>query len=152
MTGVRDIYKNVGLDDLPMVAKSIREKMDIVNVWLFVGDLGAGKTTLVKVLGEMIGVDDMMSSPSFSIVNEYHAADTGKVYHFDFYRIKSEMEAMDIGVDEYFDSGFPCLIEWPEKVPGLIPVRHGEVRLTIEDDNKRTIEIFVHDGKEKNRV
>src|SRR5688572_9224376 len=146
------VFRHVSLEGLPGVAKAIVDKVSDVKVWLFVGDLGAGKTTLVKVLGGLLGVDDMMSSPSFSIVNEYHSATAGKVFHFDFYRIRSELEAMEIGVDEYFYSGYPCLIEWPEKVPGLIPAGHGVVQLTIEDEYKRTIAISVHDGKEENRV
>lgn len=146
------LFHHVPLEGLPGVAKAIVEEMSNTKIWLFVGDLGAGKTTLVKVVGGLLGVEDMMSSPSFSIVNEYHSATAGKVFHFDFYRIRNEFEAMEIGVEEYFYSGHPCLIEWPEKVPGLIPADHGVVELTIEDEYKRTIAISVHDGKEENRV
>jgi tRNA threonylcarbamoyladenosine biosynthesis protein TsaE len=97
-------------------------------------------------------VTDAMSSPTFSIVNEYEAGDGGKVFHFDFYRIKNEAEAFDIGTEEYFYSGFPCFVEWPEKIPALIPDTYGEVNLSFENKTERTIAISLHDGEEKNRV
>jgi tRNA threonylcarbamoyladenosine biosynthesis protein TsaE len=145
-------FNRVSLADLPMVARNIASQLDQTRVWLFHGDLGSGKTTLIKALGEVLGVEDSMSSPTFSIVNEYRARDFAKVYHFDFYRIRSESEAYDIGIEEYFDSGYPCFIEWPEKIPSLLPEKRGEVALTIENETQRTIAITVHVGKEENRV
>ena len=85
-----------------------------------IGRNGAGKTTLIKAICEELGVEDQASSPTFSIVNEY-ATTRGPVFHFDFYRIKSEQEAMDLGYEEYFYSGHPCFVEWPELIPSLIP-------------------------------
>lgn len=90
------------------------------KVVLFKGDLGAGKTTLIKSICKKIGVKDDVQSPTFSIVNEYEALDT-LVYHFDFYRMESEEEAYDIGAEDYFYSGHLCLIEWPEKIESVLP-------------------------------
>lgn len=148
----RDRFREVTLSDLPGVARQIIQQLDKAKVWLFFGELGSGKTTLIKVLGSELGVEDSMSSPSFSIVNEYKTTEGLTIYHFDFYRIKTEMEAMDIGIDDYFYSGSPCFVEWPEQIPSLVPPEHGEVRITIDKDNQRTIAISVHDGKEENRV
>ncbi len=141
-----ETFAEVSESDLPAVADEIVSRLSEAKVWLFHGDLGAGKTTLIKAVGDALGVDDAMSSPSFSIVNEYHAAAVERVYHFDFYRLRSEMEALDIGVEEYFYSGYPCFIEWPEKVPSLIPSVRGEVTLRIDSETTRTIVITVHAG------
>jgi tRNA threonylcarbamoyladenosine biosynthesis protein TsaE len=97
-------------------------------------------------------VVDHMSSPTFSIVNEYLTESGGKVFHFDFFRLKSEGEAYDIGTEDYFYSGSYCFVEWPEKIQGLIPEDHVSIHLRTETDIFRTIAISVHDGKEKNRV
>jgi tRNA threonylcarbamoyladenosine biosynthesis protein TsaE len=148
----RDLFEGVSLSELPHVAKEIARQVDRTRVWLFYGDLGSGKTTLIKLLGSALGVEDAMSSPTFSIVNEYHCREFGKAYHFDFYRIRSEMEALDIGIEEYFDSGYPCFIEWPEKIPSFLPEIRGEVTIRIDNETERTIAISLHVGKEKNRV
>jgi tRNA threonylcarbamoyladenosine biosynthesis protein TsaE len=145
-------YARVELSDLPTLAEEVCRQLRIVKVWLFNGELGAGKTTFIKTLGDKLGILDVMSSPSFAIVNEYASETYGKVFHFDFYRIKSEMEAVDIGVEDYFYSGFPCLIEWGDKIPSLLPEEKGEVTITIENEKQRTIAISVHVGKEENRV
>lgn len=151
MTG-EGVYRNVTLADLPNVARDLAGRMTETPIWAFQGDLGAGKTTLIKALGLELGVDDVMSSPTFAIVNEYRSERFGRVYHFDFYRIRSEEEAVEIGIDEYFDSGYPCLIEWPDKIPSMLPQERGEVTLTIENEQTRTIAISLHVGKEENRV
>jgi tRNA threonylcarbamoyladenosine biosynthesis protein TsaE len=114
--------------------------------------MGSGKTTLIKAVCKVLGVNEAMSSPTFSIVNEYQTLDNGKVYHFDFYRIKDEVEAVDIGTEEYFYSGYPCLIEWPEKIPSLIPLQYAEVHIQVETETKRIIALAVHDGKKENRI
>jgi tRNA threonylcarbamoyladenosine biosynthesis protein TsaE len=145
-------FGSVALDDLPMVAAEIASLLPEIRVWLFHGDLGSGKTTLIKAVGGRLGVEDAMSSPTFAIVNEYECRDYLKVYHFDFYRIKSELEALDIGIEEYLYSGYPCFIEWPEKIASLVPETRGEVVITIENEKQRTIAISVHVGKEENRV
>jgi tRNA threonylcarbamoyladenosine biosynthesis protein TsaE len=138
------------------VASRLAEHVKKTPVWIFHGDLGAGKTTLIKLLGEALGVEDAMSSPTFAIVNEYTSRDFRKIFHFDFYRIKSELEAYDIGIEEYLDSGYPCLIEWPEKIPSLIPEERGEVTIIFDNEKQRTIAITVHvgqgKGKEEKRI
>ncbi|HOX83237.1 MAG TPA: tRNA (adenosine(37)-N6)-threonylcarbamoyltransferase complex ATPase subunit type 1 TsaE [Chryseolinea sp.] len=140
------------LDDLPRIAKALAKFVDQYKVWLFHGEMGAGKTTLIKEVCQAVGVVDSMSSPTFSIVNEYETKDHRKVFHFDFYRLKNEAEAVDIGTEEYFYSGHPCFIEWAEKIPSLIPLTHAEVSIQVEDDTHRTIVLSVHDGEKKIRL
>lgn len=102
--------------------------------------MGAGKTTLIKILCAKLGVEDSVTSPTFSIVNEY-AGNEGPVYHFDFYRLKSQNEALDMGYEEYFYSGNYCFIEWPEKIAGLIPEQYTGVRIHVADDGSRQISV-----------
>jgi tRNA threonylcarbamoyladenosine biosynthesis protein TsaE len=108
------------------------------KVILFNGEMGAGKTTLIKAICEALGVKSATSSPTFSLVNEYEAVD-GFVYHFDVYRLKNETEALDFGIDEYLYSGNWCFIEWAEKIPNLIPDEHIVVSLTVLEDGKRRL-------------
>ncbi|HTE30065.1 MAG TPA: tRNA (adenosine(37)-N6)-threonylcarbamoyltransferase complex ATPase subunit type 1 TsaE [Chryseolinea sp.] len=152
MTAEELVFRTVGLSELSSVAGEIAKRLDDFKVWLFYGPMGAGKTTLIKAIGNSLGVQDPMSSPTFAIVNEYETESRDLIYHFDFYRIRNEVEAYDIGTDEYFYSGNACFIEWPEKIPSLIPSQHGKVTIQTEDNTHRTIVISVHDGKEKNRV
>ncbi|MBR3030057.1 MAG: tRNA (adenosine(37)-N6)-threonylcarbamoyltransferase complex ATPase subunit type 1 TsaE [Bacteroidales bacterium] len=107
----------------------------------FYGSMGAGKTTFISALCRHFGVEDDVCSPTFTIVNEYRAADGESIFHFDFYRIDSLREAVDIGFGEYLYSGNLCLIEWPEKVEDLLPEETLNVRITASDDGRRTIEI-----------
>lgn len=141
-----EVFRRVAESSLPSVANAIVSRLATATVWIFHGDLGSGKTTLIKAVGEAVGVSDAMSSPTFAIVNEYHSRKFGRVYHFDCYRLKSEMEAWDLGFEEYFLSGYPCFVEWPEKIPSLLPENRGEVSLTFEDHTTRTIAISVHAG------
>ena len=145
------VFRSVTLSDLKAIAQRIVEELAEFKVWLFYGEMGSGKTTLIKEICKEAGVADVMSSPTFSIVNEYETAG-GQAFHFDFYRIKNEEEAYDIGTDEYFYSGSPCFVEWPEKIPSLIPPKHASIDLQVEDKSKRTIVISFHDGKEENRI
>ena len=124
------------LEDLPELVKSIMEYRDHETILVFRGELGAGKTTLIKNICNFLGVKDGVSSPTFSIVNEYSTQEKEKIYHFDFYRMKNEEEALDIGVEEYFDSGHLCLIEWPEKIESLLPESRMEIQI-VPDSNKR---------------
>ena len=150
--GSSTTFHEVKQDELDDVAKVFLRQAGHCPVWLFYGEMGSGKTTFIKSLCAQLGVKDAMSSPTFSIVNEYEAKGRKKVYHFDFYRIKNEEEAYDIGSEEYFYSGDLCLIEWPEKIPSLIPAEHAEVSIAVENQNHRTIALSVHDGKEKKRI
>ena len=124
------------LEEIEQVAAQVLAS-GIKNIILFDGAMGAGKTTFIKALAKQMGVTDMASSPTFSIVNEYQS-ETGKtVYHFDLYRLNDEEEAYDMGIDEYFYSGNTCFIEWPEKAPNLIPLDHTLIEITALSGGQR---------------
>src|ERR1700710_1617150 len=108
------------LADLDTTASQIIAFADTQNIFLFYGDMGAGKTTLIRSLCKQLGTVDNVASPTFSIVNEYKAPNKN-IYHFDFYRLKTQTEALDMGFEEYLYSGNYCFIEWPEKIPDLLP-------------------------------
>lgn len=128
------------LDELKQVAKKIiLEKPH--KVILFHGAMGVGKTTLIKALAKELGVNDATSSPTFSIVNEYQADDNLMVYHFDMYRLKSEIEALDMGIDDYLYSGNWCFIEWAEKIPNLLPDAYSTIHLSQTVDGKRNLRL-----------
>lgn len=138
------ITGQVSIGELERIASELINASQGKKIWLVSGEMGAGKTTLIKAIGKVLGVKEQMASPTFSIVNEYAGTD-GRIYHFDFYRLKNEGEAYDIGVDEYFDSGNYCFIEWPEKVSSLLPGSHFKVNLLMNDAVTRTIEYAIHD-------
>jgi len=100
--------------------------------------MGAGKTTLIKAICEYLGVTEPATSPTFSIVNEYEGRDE-RIFHFDFYRLKNETEALDMGYEEYFYSGAYCFIEWPEKIPNLLPEHYVSIKIEVTGDNSRQI-------------
>ena len=109
-------------------------------MFAFYGKMGAGKTTFVKAVCEELGVDDVITSPTFSIVNEYRSADTGElIYHFDFYRVKKIDEVYDMGFEDYFYSGALCFIEWPELCEEVLPEDTVKVTIQEESDGSRTI-------------
>ena len=129
------------LEEISAVAEEfIRLAMQEDTVFAFNGQMGAGKTTFIKALCEALGVSEVVTSPTFSIVNEYRSDDTGElIYHFDFYRIKKLDEAYDMGCEDYFYSGAVCLIEWPELVEDLLPGNTVWVDIRVNDDQTRTI-------------
>jgi tRNA threonylcarbamoyladenosine biosynthesis protein TsaE len=129
---------------LTHVAKQLLAEAGDASVWCFYGEMGAGKTTLIKALCHQLGVADDMGSPTFAIVNEYRDKANNPIYHFDFYRIKSEQEAADIGTEEYFDSGHRCFVEWPELVPRLLPPQRVEIRITLVDTITREFNLTRH--------
>lgn len=109
------------------------------KVILFNGEMGAGKTTFIKSLSKLLGVNDTMSSPTFSLVNEYQTSQNQKIFHFDVYRIKSEDEALDMGIEEYLYSGNWCFIEWSEKIPNLIPEEHSLITIKMLANGNRLL-------------
>lgn len=129
--------------ELKEVAKTLIEFAGEEKVWIFKGEMGAGKTTFIRYICSELGVNENVSSPTFSIVNEYSRKNGQLVYHFDFYRIEKEREAVDIGCEEYFYSGGICLIEWPEKILNLLPERIIEVNIVSDGLNRKIS--FSHD-------
>ncbi|MBB6499549.1 tRNA (adenosine(37)-N6)-threonylcarbamoyltransferase complex ATPase subunit type 1 TsaE [Pedobacter cryoconitis] len=125
------------LDELGNAAEALLGFAGNDKIFAFEGEMGAGKTTFIKVLCEKLGVRDVVSSPTFSIVNEYAAANQ-VIYHFDFYRIKNLQEVFDIGYEEYFYSGNICLIEWPERIRELLPENYTEVEIKTLSPDKRS--------------
>ncbi len=128
------------IEELPKVAKEILNA-DKSNCLLFYGDLGAGKTTLIKEIVKQLGSTDRVSSPTFSLVNQYEAKEN-TIFHFDFYRIEDEEEAYDIGFEEYLDTNAYKLIEWPEKIKNLLPENCTEIEITKTTENKRTLKLL----------
>ena len=137
------IFDRILLSELSKVAAAILENSDSLKIIVLHGEMGSGKTTLTKAMAEHLGVHTGMSSPTFSIVNEYQTSTGKKVYHFDFYRLKNEAEAYDIGVDEYFDSGNYCFIEWPEKIPTLLPQNRVDIYIKNLSFTERTISFSI---------
>jgi tRNA threonylcarbamoyladenosine biosynthesis protein TsaE len=133
------------LDDLPSAAAELVKQSEGLNVWLLKGEMGAGKTTLVKQIVSQLGVEGTVASPTFSIVNQYGITDDKVIYHFDLYRLKNELEAFDIGLEEYLSSGHLCLIEWPEKLEKLLPNQYFEVHIQLHDSLTRKIYYRRHD-------
>ena len=129
--------------DIPAAARRFMELMDDSTVFAFYGEMGAGKTTFIAELARALGVsDDLASSPSFAIVNEYRSETTCElIYHFDLYRLKNLEEVLDIAIEDYFDSGALCLIEWPERAEDILPLDTVRVDLAVNPDNSRTLTI-----------
>jgi len=132
--------KDYALADLNKIAKDVISTSEN-KILLFYGAMGVGKTTLIKELCKELGIEDVTSSPTFSLVNEYHTNQGDVVYHFDFYRIEDEEEAYDIGIEDYFYSDAWCLIEWPENIQNLLPLKSTEIHLTQLSDGLRNIQL-----------
>jgi len=128
------------LDQIQEVAQQILES-NPKKIILFNGEMGVGKTTLIKELCKSLGVTDATSSPTFSLVNEYYTTNNQTVYHFDFYRLNKETEALDMGVDDYLYSGNWCFIEWSEKIENLIPEEHSTITIELMADEKRELKL-----------
>ena len=135
-------YRITSIDQLPDLAKKLILFSGGCRVIAFFGEMGVGKTTFIRQICARLGVNENVSSPTFSIVNEYGLTEGGSVFHFDCYRLKNEEEAVAVGVEEYFESGDWCLVEWPEKILYLLPEPRIDVLISA-DHNIRIIR-FVH--------
>lgn len=124
---------------LAAISKSLISEMGNERIFAFEGKMGAGKTTLIKSICEVLGVEDIVSSPTFSLVNVYNDKEGNNIYHFDFYRIKKLEEVFDIGYEEYFYSGDYCLIEWPEMVKQVMPESYVLVSIEVDEAENRLI-------------
>lgn len=138
-------YDKSQLDE---VALQLLQEAGEEKVWVFKGQMGAGKTTLIKSLAKALQVTDQVSSPTFGIVNEYETYSNGPIFHFDFYRLEDPIEALDIGIEEYFYSGNYCWLEWAENIGALLPDRLFLIELTIESETRRLLTTHHHqDGQ-----
>lgn len=129
------------LDKIDEAAQEFLGLMDDSTIYAFYGEMGAGKTTFINALSKALGVEeDPTSSPSFSIINEYRSDTTAElIYHFDLYRLENLEEAFDIGVEDYFDSGALCLLEWPERIEDILPDDTVRVDIKVMEDDRRRI-------------
>ncbi len=132
--------KNYSLHQISSIAKEI---IDTVNdkILLFYGEMGVGKTTLIKEICKQLGVTDVVLSPTFSLVNEYQTDKNEIIYHFDFYRIEDETEAYDMGIEDYFYSNNYCLIEWAENIKNLLPLDAVEIHISALENQQRNIQL-----------
>ncbi|MDH8702713.1 tRNA threonylcarbamoyladenosine biosynthesis protein TsaE [Dysgonomonadaceae bacterium PH5-43] len=135
--------KEIVIKDISKIREAAKEFIDSINgntIFAFDGKMGAGKTTFIKAICEELGVEDVINSPTFAIVNEYTSSKTGAlIYHFDFYRINDLQEAYNIGVEDYFDSGAFCFMEWSENVEPLLPEATVFVRIREQEDGSRQV-------------
>ena len=128
------------LENIHAAAKEFLANMGDGKVFAFYGKMGTGKTTFIKAICEELGVDDVITSPTFAIVNEYTAGNGDPIYHFDFYRIKKIDEVYDMGYEDYFYGGNLCFLEWPELIEDLLPEDVTRVHIHTEEDGSRTVE------------
>lgn len=144
----KEVIEIAGLEGLEKAADRFVSLMDDYTIFAFYGEMGAGKTTFINALSRRLGVEeDMANSPSFSIINEYRSDTTAElIYHFDLYRLESLEEAMDIGVEDYFDSGVLCLLEWPERIEPMLPDDTVRVDIAVDPDSgRRTLTVTLPD-------
>ena len=136
ITSLEEIDKVAG-DFIQYISESDLQS----NIFAFYGKMGAGKTTFIKAICKVLGVKDIVNSPTFTIINEYRSSRGFPIYHFDFYRINRLQEAFDIGTEDYFAGNGLCLIEWPEKIAEILPEDYIKVTITTNEDLSRTVEI-----------
>lgn len=142
---MKHIIEIPSLEALPEAAGKFVELMGDETVYAFHGEMGVGKTTFIRQLCRALGVEaDLANSPSFSIINEYRSDTTAELmYHFDLYRLDSVEEALEIGVEDYFDSGALCLLEWPERIEPLLPDDTVVVEIKVNADDSRTLTVNI---------
>ena len=134
----------IQIQDLEHIREAARQFIAVMGdrkVFAFSGHMGAGKTTFVKAVCEELGVEDVITSPTFAIINEYQSREGDTIYHFDFYRIKKLEEVYDMGYEDYFYSGALCFIEWPELIEDLLPEDAVKVSITEKEDGSRVVSI-----------
>ena len=127
------------LDEIGKAASKFIENIGEDRIFLFEGEMGAGKTTLIAEICRQLGADDDFGSPTFSLVNEYADKEGNPIYHFDLYRLESPAEALDMGAMEYFDSGELCLVEWPDRLGNLQPEEARIVKIEVNEDDSRSL-------------
>lgn len=132
-------FNSYSLEEIAQAAKFLIKESKGEKVWVFQGEMGAGKTTLIKALASEYEVTDPVSSPTFGIVNHYENKLGEVIYHFDFYRIEDPMEALDIGIEEYFYSGNYCWIEWAERIANFIPEEFFLIKIELQSRNQRLL-------------
>ena len=138
-------FSDVELEDLSSTVEAIYSFGKNYKIWLFKAQMGGGKTTFISHLCDFLKVEDHVSSPTFGLVNEYLSSEKGEIFHFDFYRIKDEQEAFEIGVEDYFYSGKLCLIEWPELIPSFTPDRCLLIEIQLSNEQtKRNFKVSKH--------
>jgi tRNA threonylcarbamoyladenosine biosynthesis protein TsaE len=129
-------------DKIRKIARDFLEQYGEHRIFAFYGELGSGKTTFIKALCRELGVNDIVSSPSFSIINEYYSHKHGKVYHFDFFRMEKQEEVFDIGYEDYFFSGQYCFIEWADKIQTLLPGESVHIHIIVDEQSRRILQIM----------
>ena len=132
------------IENIGEAAKTFIKAIGENKIFAFYGKMGSGKTTFIKAICEQLGVEDVITSPTFAIVNEYNYNDnsiSNTIYHFDFYRIRRIEEVYDMGFEDYFYSGALCFIEWPELIEDLLPIDAVKVKINAVDDNTREVTI-----------
>ncbi len=127
------------LESIDQAALRVIQAAGEEKIWVFKGEMGAGKTSLIKALSNRMQVQDSVSSPTFGIVNEYHTAEGDLIFHFDFYRLDDPMEALEIGIEEYFYSGKICWLEWAERIAQFLPESFFLITIETESDTRRKI-------------
>lgn len=145
-SGVVLTYNSSSPEDLTDFFPELLAYAEGIPVWLMEGDMGAGKTTFVSMFGKYASFLESVSSPTYSLVNEYRDTKGNIYYHFDFYRIKSEREAFEIGTEEYFYSGNTCFVEWPSLIPNLIPENYIHIFISIDEEHHRKITVTRHEN------
>lgn len=128
--------------DLHAAGRKLLKNYGNSRIFAFYGAMGAGKTTFIKTVCESLGAVDLVSSPSFTLINEYRMSDGGSLYHIDLYRIKNRNEMLDLGIEEYFSSGSYCFIEWPEMIEEILPSGTVNVKITVGKNEERILEIL----------
>ena len=137
-------FKNIIVSDYNKIFDLIKKKNDSIKIFLLSGEVGSGKTTMIKSFTKILSVNNNTSSPTFNIVNEYKDRNKNSVYHFDLYRLKSINDLVEIGFEEYINSGSYCFIEWPEIADSFFKDKYISISILIKSKNSRDVEVTFH--------